>query len=60
VNFQQVKWNGGTGQKGTRERQSSGIRERERRSIGKKLFWHGSEMAISEMKDLSIFINVNQ
>ncbi len=39
---------------GQRERESTRLVERERRSVGWKCFLRGSEMAVSEMEHLSI------
>ncbi len=36
------------------------LRESMRMQIGLKQFWHGSEMSISTMEQLSIFSNTNQ
>ncbi len=41
------------------ETESNVLMKIERRSIGKNWHWRGSEMGVSKMEHLSIFINVN-
>jgi hypothetical protein len=55
-----VKQSGGLREKeGEREKEISGLMERERQSIEQKWKWHGSEMAIREIEHLSVFSNAN-